>query len=87
MAEVNARDSVEVMVEKLTAELMALKVYVASIGTEVPLQGIRNMLNRSKQAAEPHYVRRRRDTAHKVLDELDGLAGEFKEQRRLFRSA
>lgn len=87
MAEVNATDSVEVKVEKLSAELMALKVYVASIGTDAPLQGIRNMLNRSKQAMEPQFARRRRDAAHKVLDELDGLAGEFKEQRRPVRSA
>jgi hypothetical protein len=86
MAEVKPSDSVEVIVEKLSAEITALKVYVASIGTETPLQGIRNMLNRSKQATEPQYARRR-DAAHKVLDELDRLAGEFNEERRRVRTA
>ena len=66
-------------VDKLTQEMMALKLFVAAIpGAEGHAQLAHNALNRSQKPRRGHQGRRI-DEAHKVIDELEGSAKEFAE--------
>jgi hypothetical protein len=90
MSEFTATATAEAMlalanqVEKLTAEMMALKLFVAGIpGATMHPQAIRNALKRQTQ--QPHQsqaIQKRLEDAQKVIDELSGYAGEFAAQNR-----
>ena len=72
-------------VEQLTAEMTALKHYVAAIpdARTTPKQTFHNMLNRTKEPGQSALAQKRLDAAHQVIDVLDGLSGEYQAQRKL----
>ena len=70
-------------VEKLTQEMMVLKLFVAAIpGTAGKAQAVRKALTRSKKPRQRQPAARRIREANKVIDELEGLAREFAEAAR-----
>lgn len=68
-------------VEKLSLEMMAIRYFVAAIPTAGDhLPDIRHALNERKASDQSEH--HRIDAVHRALDELDGLAGEFRSMRR-----
>ena len=69
-------------VDKLTQEMVALKLFVAAIpGAEGHAQLAHTALNHSKKPRREHQGRRIAE-AHRVIDELERLANEFAEAVR-----
>jgi hypothetical protein len=66
-------------VDKLTQEMVALKLFVAAIpGAEGHAQLAHTALNHSKKPRREHQIAE----AHRVIDELERLANEFAEAAR-----
>jgi hypothetical protein len=69
-------------VDKLTQEMVALKLSVAAIpGAEGHARLAHTALNHSKKPRREHQGRRIAE-AHRVIDELECLANEFAEAAR-----
>jgi hypothetical protein len=70
-------------VDKLTQEMVALKLFVAAIpGAEGHAQLAHTALNHSKKKPRREHQGRRIAEAHRVIDELERLANEFAEAAR-----